>query len=132
MPDREGKMYKLVVWGTLAMALVAALAYVLMGMGIIHPGNLADGSMPSFFYVIPAAYVIMGVLVLSRWRWVRITEAVVVIFTIGVFYAKYFNQPDVMWSAPGLITKIAQVLMLTGLIYLLVKSKPVKSTAAAT
>jgi hypothetical protein len=120
-------MYRLVVWGSIAMALIAAIAYILMGMGVIHPGNLSDGSMPSFFYIIPAAYVVMGVLILSRWRWIRIASAAVVAFTILVFYAKYAGQPDVMWSAPGLITKIAQILMLSGLIYLIMKTRPAKN-----
>jgi hypothetical protein len=120
-------MYRLVAYGCIAMALVAAIAYVLMGMGIIHPGNLTDEAMPSIFYVIPAAYVIMGILIVSRWRWIKVASAAVVVLTILVFYAKYAGQPDVMWSAPGLITKIAQVLMLAGLIYLIVKSRPVKN-----
>jgi hypothetical protein len=109
------------------MGLVAALAYVLMGAGVIHPGNLDDGSRPSFFYIIPAAYVIMGVFVISRWHWTRFASAAVVALTIIVFYARYADQPDVMWSAPGLITKIAQVLMLAGLIYLIRNSRPDKN-----
>jgi hypothetical protein len=121
-------MYRLVVWGCIALAFIAAIAYVLMGVGVIHPGNLDDGSMPSFFYIIPAAYVVMGVLILSRWRWIRIVSAVVVAFTIVVFYARYAAQPDVIWSAPGLITKIAQIFMLAGLIYLLAKTRPGKNT----
>jgi hypothetical protein len=40
----------------------------------------------------------------------------------------YADQPDVMWSAPGLMTKIAQVLMLAGLIYLIIKQKPIKNS----
>jgi len=121
-------MYRLAAWGTFIMALIAAIAYILMGMGVLKAGNLTDDAMPSFFYIIPTAYIIMGVCLFLRWRWVRIAEAVIVFFTIAVFYARYFDQPDVMWSAPGLITKLAQILMLAGLIYLLVKGKPVKAT----
>jgi len=120
-------MYKLIAWGTFVMALLAALAYILMGMGVIHPGNLDDGSRPSFFYLIPAGYILMGVLVFFKWRWIRFASAALVALTIIVFYTKYAGQPDVMWSAPGLITKISQVLMLAGLIYLIVKSRPVKN-----
>jgi hypothetical protein len=120
-------MYRRVVWGCIAMALIAAITYVLMGVGVVHSGNLSGDDMPSFFYIIPAAYVVMGVLILSRWRWIRVASAVVVAFTIVVFYARYAGQPDVMWSAPGLITKIAQVLMLAGLIYLLAKTRPEKN-----
>ncbi len=120
-------MYKLAVWGSAIMALIAAVAYILMGVGVLTPGSLGGDDMPVFYYIIPVAYLVMGVLVFSRFRRVRIAEAIIVAFTIVVFYAKYINQPDVMWSAPGLITKIAQVIMLAGLIYLIKKTKQVKN-----
>jgi hypothetical protein len=103
----------------LAMALVAASAYILMGVGIFKPGNLTSGDMPVFYYVIPAAYIAMGVLVFLKKRWMFITFAAITAFTIVAFYAMYANQLDVMWSAPGLITKIAQVILEAGLIYLI-------------
>jgi hypothetical protein len=120
-------MSRMVFWIILAMAMVAALTYVLLGAGVLTAGNLGADAMPSFYYIIPAAYAIMGILVLSRWRWIKILSAVVIVLTIGVFYAKYASQPDVMWSAPGLITKIAQVIMLAGLIYLI--ANPASKTA---
>jgi hypothetical protein len=120
-------MYRLVAWGCIAMAVVAALAYILMGLGVLVPGNLdtsEGGSMPYFIGVV---YLIMGVLIISKWRWIKIASAAIVLVTIIGFYAMYTDQPDVMWSAPGLITKIAQVLMLAGLIYLIVKSRTPKN-----
>ena len=125
-------MYRLAVWGSLTMALVSAVVYVLMGIGVMHSGNLTGDSMPSFFFIIPLAYLLMGILLLSRWRWIRVVDAILVLFTIIVFYARYADQPDVMWSAPGLITKIAQVLMLAGLIYLLVKTRGQKGATVQT
>jgi hypothetical protein len=121
-------MYRRVLWACIAMALVAAIGYILMGVGVIHPGNLSGDNMPSFFYIIPLVYIVMGVLILSRWRWIRIASAVVVALTILVFYTRYADQPDVMWSAPGLITKIAQIFMLVGLIYLILKTRPGKNS----
>jgi hypothetical protein len=117
-------MSRMVFFLVLAMAIVAALTYVLLGAGVLTAGSLGADAMPSFYYIIPAAYVIMGIFVLSRWRWIKILSAVVVVFTIGVFYTKYASQPDVMWSAPGLITKIAQIIMLAGLIYLIANPAP--------
>lgn len=122
-------MYRIAVWVTFIAAEAAALVYVLLGMGNLQAGNLGNESMPSFYYVIPAAYAIMGILILSRWRWIRIVSAIIVTFTIVIFYAMYADQPDVMLSVPGLATKIAQVIMLAGLVYMLVKSKPVKKKA---
>jgi hypothetical protein len=117
-------MTKNIIWGTLAMALVAALAYILMGAGVLTPGNLDTGSGGGIAYLIGAAYFAMAACVVLKWRAVRIVEAFIVLFTIVVFYGKYAGQPDVMWSAPGLITKIAQVLMLAGLLYLIFKPAP--------
>jgi hypothetical protein len=121
-------MYRLVVWGTFAMALAAALGYMLMNAGVIHPGNLQSDIELPMGYILGFVYLVMGVLLLSRWRWIRIAEIVVIFITIIGFYTMYTDQPDVMWSAPGLITKIAQLLMLAGLIYLLVKTRPVKNS----
>jgi hypothetical protein len=117
-------MTRTIIWGTLAMALVAALAYILMGAGVLTPGNLDTGSGGGIAYLIGAAYFAMAVCIVLKWRAVRIIEAIIVLFTIVVFYGKYAGQPDVMWSAPGLITKIAQVLMLAGLLYLIFKPAP--------
>jgi hypothetical protein len=124
-------MYRIAVWVSFIMAEVAALAYVLMGMGTLTVGSLGDDAMPSFYYIIPAVYAVMGILIISRWRWIRVVSAIIVTFTIVVFYVMYADQPDVMLSAPGLITKIAQAIMLAGLIYLLVKTKPVKKEPEA-
>ena len=121
-------MYRLVVWGTFAMAMAAALGYILMNAGIIHPGNLQSDIELPIGYILGLVYLVMGVLLLSRWRWIRIAEIIVVLITIIGFYAMYADQPDVMWSTPGLITKIAQVLMLAGLVYLLLKTRPVKNS----
>ncbi len=109
----------------LVLALIAALAYALMGIGVIQPGDLvADGeTMPPFYYIIPVGYVVMGFLVLLKKRWLWIALAAINAFTILVFYGTYIGQPDVMFSAPGLITKIAQIIMEVGLIYLIVRSQ---------
>jgi hypothetical protein len=120
-------MYRLVAWGCITMAVVAALTYILMGLGVLVPGNLETGEGGFMPYLIGAAYLIMGVLIVSKWRWIKIASAAIVLITIIGFYAMYTDQPDVMWSAPGIITKIAQLLMLAGLIYLIVKSRAPKN-----
>ncbi len=122
---------KIMMFACLALALVAVVGYVLMGVGIIKPGNLMETEgMPAFYYVIPAGYAVIGFLVLLKKRRVWITLAIINAFTIVVFYAKYATQSDVMLSDPGLITKIAQILMEAGLIYLIIKSKPEKSVVS--
>jgi hypothetical protein len=113
----------------LAMALISALIYVLLGIGVMHAGDLtSDDGIPAFFYIIPGGYIIGGLLILLKKRWLWITGAVINAFTIVMFYTAYAARPDILLSAPGLITKIAQVLLEIGLIYLIVKSKPKEAT----
>ena len=105
----------------LTLALISALIYVLLGIGIMHAGDLtSDDGIPAFFYIIPGGYVIGGLLVLLKKRWLWITGAVINALPIVIFYAAYAARPDVLLSTPGLITKIAQVLLEIGLIYLIV------------
>ena len=111
----------------MAMALISALVYVLMGIGVMEvPDLTTDEAMPAFYYVIPVAYVIMGILIFFKRRWLLIILTIINAFTIVVFYAAYATQPDIMLSAPGLITKIAQILLEIGLIYLIITFKRVK------
>ena len=107
----------------LVLALISALAYILMINRVIEPGNLVEeeeGPLSPALYFIPAGYIIGGILIFLKKRWLWMTGAFVNLFGIIVFYVTYINQPDVMWSAPGLITKIAQILLEAGLIYLIV------------
>ena len=38
---------------------------------------------------------------------------------IGIFFTMYSQQPQIMFSLPGLGTKVAQVLLEAGLVYLI-------------
>ena len=108
----------------LIMALISALAYFLLGTGVMDAGSVtSEEGVPPFYYIIPISYIIMGLLVFLKKRWLWITITAINTFTIAVFYAAYATKPDVMLSAPGLITKIAQVLLEAGLIYLIITHK---------
>ena len=115
----------------LVLALIAAAGYILMAIGVIQPGDLMSENepTPAIFYIVPAGYIIGGILIFQKKRWLWITGAVINGFGILVFYLGYASQPDVLWSAPGLITKIAQIPLEIGLIYLIVVAKRVKQTA---
>ena len=113
------------------LAFVAALIYILMARGIMHAGDLVGGErLPAFFYIVPGGYVLGGLLILLKKRWLWITGAAINGFGVLMFYVAYYAQPEIMLSAPGLITKIAQVLMEAGLIYMIVKYKTIKKAAA--
>ena len=122
-------MSRRIMIACLVLALIAASGYILMAIGIIQPGNLMseDEPMPAFFYIIPAGYIIGGILIFRRRRWLWITGAAINGFGILVFYIGYINQPDVLWSAPGLITKIAQIPLEAGLIYLIITTKKART-----
>jgi hypothetical protein len=121
---------KTVMLVCVVMALAAALVYLLMFFNIIIPDELAsEEGLPPFFLIIPVCYAIGGFLVLLKKRWIWITGATINAFTICVFYAMYAARPAIMLSAAGLLTKIAQVILEIGLIYLIVAHKRNKTAA---
>lgn len=126
-------MSRYIMIACLVLALISALAYILMINRVIEPGNLVEeeGPLSPALYFIPTGYIIGGILIFLKKRWLWMTGAFVNAFGIIVFYVTYANQPDVMWSAPGLIAKIAQIFLEAGLIYLIVTFKYTKSQPIA-
>lgn len=124
-------MSRYVMTACLVLALIAAMGYILMIVGVIEPGNLVedDEPMSPALWIIPTGYIIGGLLIFLKKRWLWITGAVINGFAILVFYTTYAGQPDVLWSAPGLITKITQIPLEIGLIYLIITVKISKSVS---
>ena len=117
-------MTKSIMLVCLALALISALLYVFLILGILTAGELAaDQEVPTGFYIVPASYVIGGLLIFLKKPWLWMAGAVLNAIPIVVFYAAYAGRPDIMLSAPGLISKIAQVMLEIGLVYLIVASK---------
>ena len=108
-------------WYSTSMALAAALIYILAGAGILYYGDLVGtGEAPPFiFFVAGAFYILVGWLVRPERRRLRITLAVVNLLVIIIFFQMWFGRPDVLTSAAGLGTKIAQALLEIGLFYLI-------------
>jgi hypothetical protein len=117
----------------MALAFVAAIVYILMARGIMHAGDLSPGDegLPPYFYIVPGGYILGGLLILVKKRWLWITGAVINGFGIAMFYGAYYAKPEIMLSAPGLITKIAQIAMEIGLIYLIATYKRQKAASGA-
>jgi len=114
----------------LTLALLAALVYFLMGAGVLQPGDLqADDAPAGIAYFIGACYVIGGLLILARKRWLWVIGAVINALVIVGFFAAYAGRPSVLFSIPGLATKSAQILLEIGLIYLIVTHKQGKREA---
>jgi hypothetical protein len=113
--------------GCLALALIAAVVYFLMGINVI-PIPIVNGekAQPSIVYVAAGCYLTGGFLILLRKRWLWIIGLIANSFVIAIFFLAYNQKPDIMFSLPGLVTKIAQILLEAGLIYLLVTFKKEK------
>ena len=117
----------------MVMALITAAGYFLMGAGVIHAADLTlKDAPPGFTWITGAFYIIAGVLLFLNKRWITITLTIINIIPIVVFYAMWASRTDVMFSSPGLTTKIGQILAEAGLIYLLIKSKKVQNIPEAT
>jgi len=116
--------------GLLTLALLAALVYFLMGAGVLQPGDLqADDAPAGIAYFASACYVVGGLLILARKRWLWVIGAVINALVIVGFFAAYAARPSVLFSVPGLATKSAQILLEIGLIYLIVTHKQRKREA---
>jgi hypothetical protein len=112
------------------LALIAALVYALLIMGVINAGDLsAREDAPGFFVFVPVCYAVGGFLILLKKRWLWIIGAFFNAIPILVFYAFYAARPDITLSVPGLISKIAQVLLEAGLIYLIVTFRRKQTTS---
>lgn len=108
----------------LALAMLAALVYFLMGVGVLQPGDPQTDEAPAGIAVLAGVgYVVGGLLILTRRRWLWLVGAVVNALVIVMFIAAYAARPAVLFSVPGLATKSAQVLLEIGLIYLIVTYK---------
>lgn len=109
----------------LALAVIAAATYFLMGLDVLQPGDLSpEDAPPAITWVIGGCYIVGGGLILLRRRWLWITGAVINLLVIVFFVVMYAGRPDVMFSAPGLITKISQLLLEAGLVYLIFAWRP--------
>ena len=110
--------------GLLTLALLAALVYFLMGVGVLQPRDLQAGEAPEgIAYIIGACYVVGGLLILARKRWLWVLGAVINAVVIVGFIAAYAARPEVLFCAPGLATKVLQILLEIGLIYLIMANK---------
>jgi hypothetical protein len=72
--------------------------------------------------VAAGCYLLGGLLVLARRRWLWITGAIINALVIVFFVLAYLHRPAVMFSPGGVATKAAQLLLEVGLIALIAGS----------
>ncbi|RPJ63011.1 MAG: hypothetical protein EHM12_03320 [Dehalococcoidia bacterium] len=110
---------KAIVIGCMVLAFTVAVFYVLLGAGIITAPSLESKEWQrTLIYVAAGCYVLGGLLVLARKRWLWIIGLVMNTLVLVFFFIMYRNNPAVMLSLPGLATKLPQVILEAGLIYL--------------
>lgn len=109
-----------VMWLALALAVCAALAYVMIAQNILGVGDLrtTEGP-PDIVYLAAGSYLLGGLLILLRMRWLWIAGAVMNALVMFSFAMAYAVRPAVLFSPGGLATKTAQLLLEAALIYLI-------------
>jgi hypothetical protein len=109
-----------VMWLAVLLALFAALSYLLIQFSMLSVGDLQTAGAPAIPLVAAGFYLIGGLMILVQRRWLWIVGAVINAFVILIFFMAYLNRPLVMFSAGGLATKIAQLLLEGCLLYLII------------
>jgi hypothetical protein len=108
------------MWAAVALALIASLTYVLMALNILGVGDLQVGEKPvNIIYVAAGCYLLGGLLIITRNRWLLLFGAFINAMVILFFYSIYQNRPAVMFSPGGLVSKIAQILLEVALVYVI-------------
>jgi len=85
---------KATLLGLLTLALLAALVYFLMGAGVLQAGDLpADEAPTGIAYLAGTCYVVGGLLILARKRWLWVIGAVINGLVIIMFLAAHAARP---------------------------------------
>ena len=106
--------------GCLVLAFIAAVFYVLLAAGIITVPTLGSKDWQrTLIYVAAGCYMLGGLLILAKKRWLWIIGLVMNTLVMVFFFILYRNNPAVMLSLPGLGTKIPQIILDVGLVYLI-------------
>jgi hypothetical protein len=118
--QRNTKISGVRVTWAMGLALTAALSYVLVGLNVLAVGDLQTTEAPAAItYVCAGSYLLGGLLILLRWRWLWMVGAVINAMVMLVFFTAYMSRPSVMFSPGGLVTKAAQLLLEAGLLYII-------------
>jgi hypothetical protein len=107
-----------VMWVAVALAVIVALAYVMIELGVLAVGPATGPA--GIVYTAAGGYLLGGLLILAHRRWLWMIGAGINALVILLFVSAYQGQPAIFFSPGGLVTKTAQVLFEVCLIYLIV------------
>jgi hypothetical protein len=109
------------IWFAVVLALLSALTYLLMGLDLLPVGDLAPHERPAgIIYVAAGGYLLGGLLILLRRRWLWTLGAFINGMVIFTFVQFYVDRPAVLFSAGGIVSKLFQFLLEATLIYLII------------
>ncbi len=121
MSTLQSPAQRRILWLAVGLALFTAFTYLLMARNILGVGDLQMDEKPAgIIYFAAGCYLVGGLLILLRNRWLLLFGAFINAMVILFFFNLYQNRPAVMFSPGGLISKIAQILLEVALIYILV------------
>jgi len=104
----------------MVLAFIAAIFYLLLGAGVITAGSqMGTPVTRAFIIVAGGCYIFGGLLILAKKRWLWIIGIVMNTLVMAVFFIMYSKNPAVIFSLPGLGTKIPQIILEVGLVYLI-------------
>ncbi|MEO8355436.1 MAG: hypothetical protein ABI621_05960 [Chloroflexota bacterium] len=118
--QKSNTNYTRVMWIAVTFALLTTLAYVLMAFNVLDVGDLQVDEKPAgIIYVAAGCYLLGGLLILVRRRWLWMFGAGINALVILFFFNMYQGRPAVMFSPGGLVSKIAQILLELALLYII-------------
>jgi hypothetical protein len=109
------------LWIAVGLAVFTALAYVLIARNVLEVGDLQMDEKPAgIIYFAAGCYLVGGLLILLRNRWLLLFGAFINAMVVLFFFNLYQDRPAVVLSSGGLISKLAQILLELALIYVIV------------
>ena len=119
VPDHQPR----ILWTAVALALLTALSYVLIALNVLGVGDLQGNEKPAvIIYVAAGCYLLGGLLILLRQRWLLLFGAFINAMVILFFFNMYQDRPAVMFSAGGLVSKLTQILLEMALLYVITRT----------
>ena len=115
---------KRIMIGCMVLAFIAAVFYILLASRVITASTLESKDWQHvLIYVAGGCYILGGLLILAKKRWLWIVGLVMNTLVMAFFFVMYSKNPAVILSLPGLGTKIPQILLEVGLVYLIATYK---------
>jgi hypothetical protein len=110
-----------ILWIAVGLAIFTALTYALMVWNVLGVGDLQMDEKPAgIIYFAAGCYLVGGLLILLRNRWLLLFGAFINAMVVLFFFNLYKNRPAVIFSPGGMISKILQIALEIALIYVIV------------